>query len=175
MFTKGQWSWSTSVSPTFLSNSFKALNIFSDGVFLLLLKTASFGLKQVLSNFYAIGFLWRRCNFCEKETFRQAQYRKCRARYHDVAKTTCGIRQSNYLPLLLYRIPLKYKLFVSCSPHHVFLGRFFTFEPQCYLGYFWYWYFTAVFASFFCAVFIWSLYNCWFLCSAGFQARFCEK
>jgi hypothetical protein len=34
-----------------------ALNIFSDGVFLLLLKTALFGLKQVLSNFYAIGFL----------------------------------------------------------------------------------------------------------------------
>jgi hypothetical protein len=33
-----------------------ALNIFSDGVFLLL-KTALFGLKQVLSNFYAIGFL----------------------------------------------------------------------------------------------------------------------
>ena len=28
-------------------------------------------------------------------------------RYRDVAKTTCGIRQSNYLPLLLYRIPLK--------------------------------------------------------------------
>jgi hypothetical protein len=48
----------------------------------------------------------RRCNFREKETFRQAQYRKCRARYRDVAKTTCGIRQSNYLPLLLYRIPL---------------------------------------------------------------------
>jgi hypothetical protein len=41
-----------------------------------------------------------------KKTFRQAQSRKCRARYHDVAKTTCGIRQSNYLPLLLYRIPL---------------------------------------------------------------------
>ena len=54
-----------------------ALNIFSDGVFLLLLKTALFGLKQVLSNFYAIGFLWRRCNFHEKETFRQAQFRKC--------------------------------------------------------------------------------------------------
>jgi hypothetical protein len=34
-------------------------------------------LKQVLSNFYAIGFLWRRCNFREKETFRQAQSRKC--------------------------------------------------------------------------------------------------
>jgi hypothetical protein len=34
-----------------------ALNIFSDGVFLLLLKTALFGLKQVLSNFYAIDFL----------------------------------------------------------------------------------------------------------------------
>jgi hypothetical protein len=32
--------------------------------------------------------------------------RKCRARYCDVAKTTCGIRQSNYLPLLLYRILL---------------------------------------------------------------------
>jgi hypothetical protein len=53
-------------------------------------------LKQVLSNFYAISFLWRRCNFCGK----------CRARYCDVTKTTCGIRQSNYLPLLLYRIPL---------------------------------------------------------------------
>ena len=39
-----------------------ALNIFSDGVFLLLLKTALLGLKQVLSNFYAIGFLWRRCH-----------------------------------------------------------------------------------------------------------------
>jgi hypothetical protein len=51
---------------------------------------------QVLSNFYAIGFLWRRCNFRGK----------CRARYCDVAKTTCGFRQSNYLPLLLYRIPL---------------------------------------------------------------------
>jgi hypothetical protein len=36
----------------------------------------------------------------------------------------------------------KYKLFVSCSPHPVFLCWFFTFEPQCYLGYFWYWYFT---------------------------------
>jgi hypothetical protein len=46
------------------------------------------------------------CNFREKETFRQAQSRKCLARYHDVTKTTCGIRQSNYLPLLLYRIPL---------------------------------------------------------------------
>jgi hypothetical protein len=34
-----------------------AMNIFSDGVFLLLLKTALFGLKQVLSNFYAISFL----------------------------------------------------------------------------------------------------------------------
>jgi hypothetical protein len=34
------------------------------------------------------------------------RYRKCRARYRDVTKTTCGIRQSNYLPLLLYRIPL---------------------------------------------------------------------
>jgi hypothetical protein len=34
-----------------------ALNIFSDGVFLLRLKTALFGLKQVLSHFYAIGFL----------------------------------------------------------------------------------------------------------------------
>jgi hypothetical protein len=35
-----------------------APNIFSDGVFLFLLKTAClFGLKQVLSNFYAIGFL----------------------------------------------------------------------------------------------------------------------
>ena len=88
--------------PTLLS----ALNIFSDGVVLLLLKTTLFGLKQVLSNFYAIGFLWRRCNFRQKETFRQAQFRKCRARYRDVAKTTCGIRQSNYLPLLLYRIPL---------------------------------------------------------------------
>jgi hypothetical protein len=32
-----------------------ALNIFFDGVFLLLLKTALFDLKQVLSNFYAIG------------------------------------------------------------------------------------------------------------------------
>jgi hypothetical protein len=53
-------------------------------------------LKLVLSNFYAIGFLWRRCNFRGK----------CRSRYCDVAKTTCGIRQSNYLPLLLYRIPL---------------------------------------------------------------------
>jgi hypothetical protein len=60
-------------------------------------KTALFSLKQVLSNFYAISFLWRRCNFRGK----------CRARYCDVAKTTCGIRQSNYLPLLLYRIPLK--------------------------------------------------------------------
>ena len=29
---------------------------------------------------------------------------------------------------------------------------FFTFEPQCYLGYFLYWYFTGVFASIF--------YNC---------------
>ena len=38
--------------------------------------------------------------------FRQAQSRKCRSRYHDIAKTTCGIRQSNYLPLLLYHIPL---------------------------------------------------------------------
>ena len=37
-----------------------------------------------------------------------------------------------------------YKLLVSCSPQHVFLGWFFTFEPQCYLGYFWYWSFTAV-------------------------------
>ena len=37
--------------------------------------------------------------------FRQAQSRKCRSRYH-IAKTTCGIRQSNYLPLLLYHIPL---------------------------------------------------------------------
>ena len=62
----------------------------------LFLKTALFGLKQVLSNFYAIGLLWRRCNFRGK----------CRAHYCDVAKTTCGIRQSNYLPLLLYRIPL---------------------------------------------------------------------
>jgi hypothetical protein len=82
------------------------LNIFSDDVFLLLLKTALFGLKQVLSNFYAISFLWHRCNFREKETFHQAQSRKCRARYCDVAKTTSSIRQSNYLPLLLYRIPL---------------------------------------------------------------------
>ena len=48
--------------------------------------------------------------FREKETFRQAQSRKCRARYRDVAKTTCGIRQSNYLPLLLYRIPLTLRL-----------------------------------------------------------------
>jgi hypothetical protein len=63
-------------------------------------------LKQVLSNFYAISFLWPRCNFHKKETFRQAQSRKCCARYHDIAKTTCGIRQSIYLPLLLYRIPL---------------------------------------------------------------------
>jgi hypothetical protein len=45
---------------------------------------------------YKIGFLWRRCNF----------HGKCHARYCDVAKTTCGIRKSNYLPLLLYRIPL---------------------------------------------------------------------
>ena len=74
-----------------------ALNIFFDSVFLLLLKMALFGLKQVLSNFYAIGFLWRRCNFRGK----------CRARYCDVVKTTCGIRRSNYLPLLLYRIPLR--------------------------------------------------------------------
>ena len=66
----------------------------------LFLKTALFGLKQVLSNVYAIGFLWRRCNFRGK----------CRARYCDVAKTTCGIRQSsNYLPLLLYRIPLTWR------------------------------------------------------------------
>jgi hypothetical protein len=41
-----------------------------------------------------------------RETFHQAQSRKCRARYRDVAKTTSSIRQSNYLPLLLYRIPL---------------------------------------------------------------------
>jgi hypothetical protein len=34
-----------------------ALNIFSDGVFLLLLKTALFGLKQELSNISAISFL----------------------------------------------------------------------------------------------------------------------
>jgi hypothetical protein len=45
-----------------------------------------------------------------------------------VAKTTCGIRQSNYLPLLLYRIPLirllqiisilsKVFLFSSARPH----------------------------------------------------------
>jgi hypothetical protein len=60
-------------------------------------------LKQVLSNFYAIGFLWRRYNFRGK----------CRVRYCDVTKTTCGIRQSNYLPLLLYRIPLK---------HHCIIG-----------------------------------------------------
>jgi hypothetical protein len=71
-----------------------ALNIFCNGVFLLLLKTAFMIIR--LSNFYAIGFLWRRCNFRGK----------CHARYCDVAKTTCGIRQSNYLPLLLYRIPL---------------------------------------------------------------------
>ena len=62
----------------------------------LFLKTVLFSLKQVLSNFYAIGFLWRRCNFRGK----------CRSRYCDVAKTTCGIRQSNYLPFVLYRIPL---------------------------------------------------------------------
>jgi hypothetical protein len=66
----------------------------------------------VLSNFYAIGFLWRRCNFREKETCRQAQSRKCRARYRDIAKTTCGIRQRNYLPLLLYCIPLSEWLLV---------------------------------------------------------------
>jgi hypothetical protein len=102
--------------PT-LSN---ALNIFSDGVFLLLFKTALFGLKQVLSNFYAIDFLWRRCNFREKETSCQAQSRKCRARYRDVAKTTFGIRQSNYLPLLLYRIPLSNILSWSC--HVVFVS-----------------------------------------------------
>ena len=41
-----------------------------------------------------------------KRDVRQTQSRKCRARYRDVAKTTCGIRQSNYLPLLLYRIPI---------------------------------------------------------------------
>ena len=34
---------------------------------------------------------------------------KPRHRYRDVAKTTCGIRQSNYLPLLLYRIPLTHR------------------------------------------------------------------
>ena len=71
---------------------------------------ALFGLKQVLSNFYAIIFLWRRCNFREKERWRQVQSRKCRARYRDVAKTTSSIRQSNYLPLLLYRIPLTVRL-----------------------------------------------------------------
>jgi hypothetical protein len=60
-----------------------ALNIFFDGVFLLLLKTALFGLKQVLSNFYAISFLWRLCNFRGK----------CRARYCDVAKTTCHLKE----------------------------------------------------------------------------------
>jgi hypothetical protein len=52
-------------------------------------------------------------------------------------------------------IALKDKLFVSCSPHHVFLGWFFTFKPQCYLGHFWYWYFTAVFASIFlCSIYL---------------------
>jgi hypothetical protein len=82
----------------------------------LFLKTALFGLKQVLSNVYAIGFLWRRCNFRGK----------CRARYCDVAKTTCGIRQSNYMPLLLYRIPLikllrnyRGKLGDFINDHHV--------------------------------------------------------
>jgi hypothetical protein len=39
--------------------------------------------------------------------FHQAQSRKCRACYRHVAKTTCGMRRSNYLPLLLYRIALR--------------------------------------------------------------------
>jgi hypothetical protein len=38
---------------------------------------------------------------------RDVPFRKCRARYRHVAKTTCGMRRSNYLPLLLYRIALR--------------------------------------------------------------------
>jgi hypothetical protein len=93
------------------------------------LKTTLFGLKQVLSNFYAIGFLWSRCNFREKEMFRQAQSRKCRARFRDVAKTTCGIRQSNYLPLLLYRIPT--------STPHVFLLNIFINKTERSIHFYW--------------------------------------
>jgi hypothetical protein len=79
-------------------------------------------LKQVLSNFYAISFLWRRCNFRGK----------CRARYCDVAKTTCGIRQSNYLPLLLYRIPLTVwyiptKSGLFRSPNFVYMASLLSF------------------------------------------------
>jgi hypothetical protein len=35
------------------------------------------------------------------------------------------------------------------------MGWFFTYVPQCYLGYFWYWYFTAVVASIFlCSIYL---------------------
>jgi hypothetical protein len=63
---------------------------------------------------------------------------------------------------------LKYKKSITFDPVSVlsFLLGNHQARHMCYLGYFWYWYFTAVFASIFvCAVFIWSLYNCWFLCS----------
>ena len=87
----------------FLSNSFKC----SEHIFRRRIspsfKNGIIRLEAGVSNFYAIGFLWRRCNFRGK----------CRARYCDVAKTTCGIRQSNYLPLLLYRIPLSVVVNVS--------------------------------------------------------------
>jgi hypothetical protein len=58
---------------------------------------------------------WKKCSKHLKELDRnvgetEVDHGKCRARYCDVAKTTCGIRQSNYLPLLLYRIPLRESL-----------------------------------------------------------------
>jgi hypothetical protein len=60
---------------------------------------------------------------------------------------------------------LKYKLFVSCAPQHVFLGWFFTFWTSVLLRLFLILVFSSRFLHLcFCAVFIWSLYNCWFLC-----------
>jgi hypothetical protein len=75
-----------------------ALNIFPDSIFLLLLKTALFGLKQVLSNFYAIGFYDVDATSAENVALVTVTSQKQHANMRYSA--------SNYMPLLLYRIPL---------------------------------------------------------------------
>ena len=72
------------------------------------------------------------CIFHDKPRHRQFRRQiTLQCRYRDVAKTTCGIQQSNYLPLLLYRIPLKGKDNVLSSGV-VFLYNLGTMEHRLY-------------------------------------------
>ena len=88
----------TNWSNVFLSNSFKRSEHFFRRCISPSYKNGIVRLEAGAFKFLRNQLFMMSMQLPRKKTFRQAQSRKCRARYHDVTKTTCGIRQSNYLP-----------------------------------------------------------------------------